>query len=169
MCFFKRVLPFALTFILGVILGGVSGVKCPTLAHADLGSRYDFVEEVATPVVVRSLPDAGYTEEASRNHFEGTICLYVLCDAQGIISAVEPENYLPYGLTEKAVQAARKIQFSPATNNGRRVSIWMPVEYSFQAWPDTINNTGFAFLPEVRTDRWVLEYQLRGTRTSKPF
>lgn len=164
MCFFKRVLPFALTFILGLVLSGALGIK-----HTTFSSRYVSVDEPIQPVVVRSLPDASYTEDARRNRFEGIIRLYVLCDAQGTISAVEPENFLPYGLTEEAIQAARRIEFNPATNNGRRISIWMPVEYSFRAWPDTIYDTGFAILPEVRTDRWVLEYQLKDSRIRKPF
>ena len=164
MCFFKRVLPFALTFILGIALSGAPGAKYPAFSYDQA-----LVEEAITgPVVVRSLPDAGYTAEASRNHFEGLIRLYVLCDAQGNVSAVEPENYLPYGQTEEAIRAAQGIQFSPATSNGRGISIWMPVEYSFKAWPDAIYDTGFAFLPEVRTDRWVLEYQLN-SRTRKHF
>jgi hypothetical protein len=40
---------------------------------------------------------------------------------------------LPDGLTERAIEAAKKIKFVPAMKNGHAVSMWMQLEYNF--WP----------------------------------
>ena len=39
---------------------------------------------------------------------------------------------LPYGLNDRAVEAAKKIQFTPAKKNGHPVSMWMELQYNFQ-------------------------------------
>jgi hypothetical protein len=41
---------------------------------------------------------------------------------------------LPYGLTEKAIAAARQIRFDPATKDGHKVSMWMKLEYNFNLY-----------------------------------
>ncbi|HEX6283216.1 MAG TPA: energy transducer TonB [Pyrinomonadaceae bacterium] len=41
---------------------------------------------------------------------------------------------LPYGLTENAVDAAKKIKYFPAIKDGKRVSMWMQLEYNFNLY-----------------------------------
>ena len=41
---------------------------------------------------------------------------------------------LPDGLTEKAVQAARQIKFTPAVKDGRPVSQFVILEYNFNGY-----------------------------------
>src|ERR1043165_1537514 len=41
---------------------------------------------------------------------------------------------LPYGLTERAIAAARQIKFAPATKDGHQVSMWMQLEYNFNLY-----------------------------------
>jgi len=41
---------------------------------------------------------------------------------------------LPYGLTERAIAAAKKIKFVPATRDGKPVSMWMQLEYNFNLY-----------------------------------
>ncbi|MDX6695309.1 MAG: hypothetical protein QOF02_3861, partial [Blastocatellia bacterium] len=39
-----------------------------------------------------------------------------------------------YGLTEKAIAAARQIRFSPAMKDGRAVSQFVQIEYNFNLY-----------------------------------
>jgi hypothetical protein len=41
---------------------------------------------------------------------------------------------LPDGLTERAIEAARKIKFVPASKEGKYVSMWMQLEYNFNLY-----------------------------------
>jgi len=41
---------------------------------------------------------------------------------------------LPYGLTERAIAAARQIKFTPATKDGRPVSMYIQLEYNFNLY-----------------------------------
>jgi hypothetical protein len=41
---------------------------------------------------------------------------------------------LPDGLSERAIGAAREIKFSPATKDGRAVSVSMQLEYNFNLY-----------------------------------
>jgi len=41
---------------------------------------------------------------------------------------------LPFGLTERAIAAARQIKFVPATKGGRPVSVFMQLEYNFNLY-----------------------------------
>ena len=35
------------------------------------------------------------------------------------------------GLTERAIEAAKRIKFTPAMKDGKPVSVWMQLEYNF--------------------------------------
>jgi hypothetical protein len=41
---------------------------------------------------------------------------------------------LPYGLTERAVEAAKKLKFCPAVKDGKYVSVSMQLEYHFNLY-----------------------------------
>jgi outer membrane biosynthesis protein TonB len=41
---------------------------------------------------------------------------------------------LPDGLTEKAIEAARRISFTPAEKDGRKVSQYVTIEYNFNIY-----------------------------------
>ena len=41
---------------------------------------------------------------------------------------------LPFGLTERAIAAARMIRFRPATRDGRPVNVYMQLEYNFNLY-----------------------------------
>jgi hypothetical protein len=58
----------------------------------------------------------------------------MILGADGNIHAIIPLNSLPGGLTEKAVKAASKIKFIPATIDGKPVSQWVTLEYSFRVY-----------------------------------
>ena len=74
---------------------------------------------------------ARYTDAAKDNNVQGSVNLRVVFLANGGIGSVIPASSLPYGLTEQAIAAAKKITFLPARKNGKKVSITKLVQYTF--------------------------------------
>ncbi len=61
------------------------------------------------------------------------------CAARGIYigrsgTGITAVSGLPYGLTERAIAAARQIKFVPATKDGRPVSMYIQLEYNFNLY-----------------------------------
>jgi TonB family protein len=79
-------------------------------------------------------PEPQYTEEARRNQITGTVMLRVVFSSLGQVEQIRALQTLPFGLTEKAIAAARQIKFVPATKGGRPVSVWMQLEYNFNLY-----------------------------------
>ena len=78
-------------------------------------------------------PEPSYTEEARANKIAGTVILKVVFTSKGTVENINVIRSLPNGLTERAIEAAKKIKFVPATKDGHNVSMWMQLEYNF--WP----------------------------------
>jgi TonB family protein len=76
-------------------------------------------------------PEPHYTEEARRNQISGTVMLRVIFSSAGEVQQIRAVKTLPFGLTEKAIAAARQIKFVPAIKGGRQVSVHMQLEYNF--------------------------------------
>jgi TonB family protein len=66
---------------------------------------------------------AKYTEIARINIVQGTVVLQVVFAHNGEMQDIRVIRSLPDGLTEKAIEAARKIKFDPAIKDGERVSV----------------------------------------------
>lgn len=81
---------------------------------------------------ILSKPDAGYTEEARRNNVSGQVKLYVLFAETGHITQITVVSGLPFGLTERAIAAARQIEFEPAELDGKKVAYPLAVVYNFR-------------------------------------
>ena len=79
-------------------------------------------------------PEPQYTEEARRNAITGTVMLRVVFSSLGTVEQIRALQSLPFGLTEKAIAAARQIKFVPAMKGGRPVSVWMQLEYNFNLY-----------------------------------
>jgi TonB family protein len=77
---------------------------------------------------------AKYTEEARQNKVQGIVVLNVIFTAEGRITNVRVVRGLPDGLTEKAIEAAQRIRFNPATKNGAPVSVRGNLEFSFNLY-----------------------------------
>lgn len=73
------------------------------------------------PVEILSKPRPAYTEQARRLRIEGEVVLEVMFFADGKIAVVRVLEGLGHGLDEAAVEAAKKIEFSPARREGRAV------------------------------------------------
>jgi TonB family protein len=81
-----------------------------------------------------SKPEPHYTEEARRNQVTGTVALRVIFASSGEVVQIRAVRTLPFGLTERAIAAAREIKFVPATKGGRPVSVSMQLEYNFNLY-----------------------------------
>ena len=88
-------------------------------------------EEKAYGLTIVSKPSPRYTDAARGANVQGTVTLRVSFYANGGIGSVTPVNSLPYGLTEQAIIAAKKLTFLPATKNGKKYSVTKMVAYTF--------------------------------------
>jgi TonB family protein len=77
---------------------------------------------------------AKYTEEARQNKVQGTVVLTAVFTAEGRITSIKVVRGLPDGLTEKAIEAAQKIRFQPATKNGAPISVRANLEFTFNLY-----------------------------------
>lgn len=143
----KRILPFILTLAAGLAVAGLSGkneIRSPGgggpgqscfgqsfLVEVPNGERIFGVREVTQRARILSKPEPGYTEEAHRNEVTGTVLLRVVLSSTGRVTNMRVVSGLPYGLTENALEAARRITFVPAVKDGRNVSQQVLVEYNF--------------------------------------
>ncbi len=79
-------------------------------------------------------PEPQYTEEARRNQITGTVMLRVVFASSGEVVQIRAVRSLPFGLTERAIAAARQIKFVPAMKGGQPVSVFMQLEYNFNLY-----------------------------------
>ena len=107
---------------------GSSGTD--TSKRTNSGFPYDHTE----PIKFLSKPEAQYTELARENDVQGTVRLEVVLLASGTVGGIKPVTTLPYGLTEQAIQAARKIKFIPKVLQGRPSSVIVTIDYDFHIY-----------------------------------
>ena len=89
---------------------------------------------MTTKARIIAKPTPEYTEEARKNQVTGTVVLQMVLSSSGGVTNIRTVSGLPFGLTEKAISAARRIQFTPATKEGRPVSQYIRVEYNFNIY-----------------------------------
>jgi TonB family protein len=97
-------------------------------------SRIFTGKEVTAKARLISKPEPQYTEDARKNQITGTVVLKVVFASNGSVTNIRTVSGLPYGLTERAIAAARLIKFVPATKDGHQVSMWMQLEYNFNLY-----------------------------------
>jgi TonB family protein len=101
------------------------------------GADYNKVfsgKEVSSKARVLSKPEPQYTEEARKNQVTGTVVLRAVFTSGGQVSNIRAISGLPYGLTDRAIAAARNIKFVPATKDGHTVSMYIQLEYNFNLY-----------------------------------
>lgn len=89
------------------------------------------VPKVTTPLRILEKPRALYNDEGRKNSVQGTVKLRVTLLASGQVGSITPVTRLPYGLTEQAIAAARKIRFEPKRVNGVPIPTTVTIEYTF--------------------------------------
>jgi TonB family protein len=91
-------------------------------------------KDVTTKARVLSKPEPQYTEDARKNQVTGTVVLRAVFTSGGQVTNIKAVSGLPYGLTERAIAAARQIKFTPATKDGHAVSMYIQLEYNFNLY-----------------------------------
>ena len=86
----------------------------------------------AEPLEILFKPRPGYTEEARRARVEGDVVLEALFSAAGNLRVLRVVGGLGYGLEQNAIDAARRIRFRPAKEDGHAVDTVAMVRISFQ-------------------------------------
>jgi TonB family protein len=89
-------------------------------------------QPTAEPLEILFKPRPTYTEEARRAHIEGDVVLEVLFTATGNLRVLRVVRGLGYGLEQNALDAAAKIRFRPASQDGHAVDTVAIVRISFQ-------------------------------------
>lgn len=90
--------------------------------------------DVTRKAVIISNPAPGYTSEARERAVSGTVVIRCVFSKTGEVTNLLVKSGLPYGLTEKALEAARQIKFLPAEKEGRPVSMYIQLEYNFNLY-----------------------------------
>lgn len=121
----------------------VSGIEIGNGANQTLGDELPVREESSEPVSsdskteinlpmkVIGKPKPKYTDEARSTNLQGNVRLRVTFLNNGGIGNISPISGLPFGLTEQAIAAARKITFIPANRNGKNLFVTRVVVYTF--------------------------------------
>lgn len=91
-------------------------------------------KEVTQKARIISKPEAQYTEEARTNQVTGTIVLRAVLGSDGHVTDISAVSKLPNGLTEKAIEAAKGIKFTPAMKDGHPVSQYIQLEYNYNLY-----------------------------------
>jgi TonB family protein len=95
-------------------------------------SRIYSPSEITQKARVIEKPDPQYTGPAQDHQIEGTVVLRAVFAANGEVTNVQVLKGLPYGLTEEAVAAAKRIKFIPAMKDGHAVSLYVQIDYRFE-------------------------------------
>ena len=114
--------------------GGGIGRGHGCISSSDKNSGAFKVSQVDQRARLLFKPEPQYTEEARRNQIIGTVMLRVVFSSGGEVDQIRAVRTLPFGLTERAIAAARQIKFVPATKDGRPVSVQMQLEYNFNLY-----------------------------------
>jgi TonB family protein len=123
----KRVNFFSLVFV-SIVIGNAWSFSFAQSSQAEVPSKGS---QVGQKAVVTKKPEPKYTKEAKQLRITGTVVLRCVFRASGKITDIAVIQGLPNGLTERAIEAARKIKFKPAIKDGHPVSMWMQLEYNF--------------------------------------
>jgi len=116
--------------------GGEGRVEQSGFGGTGFGQTTPAVHKVeavnSTPLEILDKPNPGYTAEARRLKIEGDVTLEVRFTASGQVEVLRVVRGLGYGLDQLAQEAARRIQFKPATRNGRPVDEVTLIRVTFQ-------------------------------------
>lgn len=115
--------------------GDSKGLGCCGIGGGPDGSDRTYTgREVEQRARLLSKPEPQYTEEARTNQISGTVTLRVVFSSVGDVVQIRALRTLPFGLTERAIAAARQIKFIPAVKGGHAVSVHMQLEYNFNLY-----------------------------------
>lgn len=90
--------------------------------------------DVTTKARVLAKPEPQYTDEARRAGIRGRVVLRAIFGSDGRVHHILVIKGLPMGLSWQAIEAARRIRFTPAAIDGKPVSMFVQLEYFFNLY-----------------------------------
>ncbi|MDQ1592518.1 MAG: vitamin transporter [Pyrinomonadaceae bacterium] len=127
-------------FLSSLSLGGGKTAEDPSndSAHSQTStpivtdtSKVYYEKEVTYPAVIINKPIHSYTPIARAARISGSVKLRAVLSASGEVLNIEVLKGLGAGLSESAIESAKKITFLPAEKDGRTVSQYAEVVYHF--------------------------------------
>jgi Gram-negative bacterial tonB protein. len=101
----------------------------PSDSNRKTSERFD------TPLKILYKPQAAYPQtEGGTECFQGIVRLRVRFLDTGEIRKISVVSSLPFGATESAIEAAKKIKFEPAKKDGKPVTGSKIVEFKFSIY-----------------------------------
>jgi TonB family protein len=97
-------------------------------------TRVFAAREVDERAKILSNPRPDYTEDARHNNIQGPVVLRLVLAASGEVTNITVVRGLPFGLSEKAIAAARNIKFQPARKDGHQVSQSVQLTFTFSLY-----------------------------------
>lgn len=88
---------------------------------------------VSKPIALVA-PDAEFSDEARRQHYQGVCMVAIIVDAHGNPQNPRITRSLGLGLDEKALEAVMKYRFKPAMKDGKPVASYVTVEIDFHLY-----------------------------------
>lgn len=125
---------FFSSITLGKNPAGIDVSSVPGPSQTDAGEEIYSRDEVDVKARITRFFPPEYSEEARRHQVTGVVILKVVFSSTGEVTNVQVISGLPYGLSEKAIEAARKTKFVPAMKNGKFVATWMQMEMNFNLY-----------------------------------
>lgn len=114
----------------GLGSGSGSGIG-PGAGGGTGGGPYRPGSGIEPPRLLREVR-ADYTEDARRRGISGDVVLEIVVRSDGAVGDVTVQHGLGYGLDERAVQAVKQWQFSPAHRQGIAVDVIVEVAVEFK-------------------------------------
>jgi TonB family protein len=103
---------------------------------AGLKNYIELIQHEGEPSYVKvkplNRPPVEYPDAARRLGRQGEVSLGLVVNEQGQVIAVQLFKHLGHGIDEAAVEAAQKLQYSPALKDGKPVLSWTRLEINFQ-------------------------------------
>jgi TonB family protein len=123
---------FFSSIVLGEKTEGIKVVEGPGIPlELDTGERVFLGSEVDTKVRLLNKPEPVPPGAARTNDVRGVVVLRAVFSGNGTVTNIRIISGLPYGMTDSAIDAARRIKFVPAMKDGKPVSMWLQLEYNF--------------------------------------
>ncbi len=153
--FWTRIIPFGLALLMSIFITDIfqeisytdKNLVIPTVKTEEsysgngIGSNYEIesnpeilVRSGTNPLRLLEKPLARYTNLARENNITGTVRLKVVFLANGKIGEIKVIQGLEFGLTNNAVESAKKIKFEPATQNGKPINVVKIIEYNLNIY-----------------------------------
>jgi TonB family protein len=114
------------------LIGVMFAAPTPAPGPTTDGSIERMTQDLRPKILYRE--KARYTDKARDEGVQGMVVLQVVFNVNESITDIKVIRGLPFGLTENAIDAAKKIKFTPAMKDGMPVSVRGSLEFTFNLY-----------------------------------